>query len=128
MLKKRRIQIHLRLRWLGVPLFFAAVAELCFATYGVANDFHSWHVALWAFGAMATSLATFGNHTENAIAYMQELKGGDLSPSMRSELNWELKRNRSATLSLSATPVTSIIITLLALTMHTLTINALLGA
>jgi len=118
----------MRLRWLGAPLFFAGLIELAFATLGVVNGLHSWHVMLWAFGATATSLATFGNHTENAVARMQVLKHNELTPSMRSELNWELKRDRVATLSLSTTPVTSVIITALSIAMHALTINALTGA
>jgi hypothetical protein len=127
MLIRRCIQIHLRLRWLGVPLFLAGLVELAFAAYGVTNGLLAWHVALWAFGAVATSLATFGNHTENAIAHMQTLKQTELTHPMRAELNWELRRNRTATLSLSTTPVTSVIVTALAITMHALTINALVG-
>jgi hypothetical protein len=125
MLNSKWIQTHLRLRWLGVPLFFTGLAELAYAIYGLSTGALTWHVVLWAFGATATSLATFGSHTENALARMQALKPAELTQSMRAELNWELKRNRTATLSLSSTPGTSVIVTLLAITMHTLTIVTL---
>ncbi len=111
----RKARLHNRLRLLGIPLFLMGVAALVTAIVLVSQDRATWHLILWSVGATFTGLATFGNHHENAIAWMMQCEPGDLPPEYRKSLDEEMAHDKAETLGLKATPGLAAFVTVLAL-------------
>ena len=114
-----RVHLHNKLRLLGIPLFLGGFAGLVTAVVLVTQDQASWHLILWCFGATLTGLATFGNHNDNAIAWMLLCDPKELSPKHRAELEAELAHDRPATLASKPTPKLAAFITCFALLLQT---------
>ena len=114
-----KVRLHNKLRLLGIPLFLGGFAGLVTAIVLVNQDQATWHLILWCFGATLTGLATFGNHNDNAIAWMLLCDPNELSPKNRAELDDELAHDRSAALSSKPTPKLAAFITCFALLLQT---------
>ena len=100
---------------MGIPLFLGGIVGLGTAITLVVQDQATWHLILWCFGATLTGLATFGNHNDNAIAWMLLCDPKELSEKNRSELDDELAHDRSETLASTPTPKLAAFITCFAL-------------
>jgi len=116
----KKVRLHNRLRLLGIPLFLSGLCALGFAVALVHQDKATWHLILWSFGATMTGLATFGNHNENAIAWILKVDPKKRTPEMKSELHEELDYDKAATLASSPTPAIALFITILAVTFQAL--------
>ena len=116
----KKVRLHNRLRLLGIPLFLGGLCALVFAVTLVQQDRATWHLILWSFGATMTGLATFGNHNENAIAWILKVDPKKRTPKMKSELKEELDYDKASTLASSPTPYITLFITILALSFQTL--------
>ena len=110
-----KVRLHNKLRLLGIPLFLGGIIGLGTSIPLVVQDQATWHLILWCFGATLTGLATFGNHNDNAIAWMLLCDPEELSEQNRSELDEELAHDRSGTLASTPTPKLAAFITLFAL-------------
>jgi hypothetical protein len=117
---------HLLFRQLGIPLFLLGLAGLITSLVLLNSGQISWHVCLWYVGATALSLATFGNHSDTAMAWLVQVDRGRLSPSQRREIQEEMDRDRIAALSLKPAPAAATVITLLALLFHGLAATKLM--
>jgi hypothetical protein len=100
---------------LGIPLFLTGLAGLITAIVLVNRGEATWHLILWAFGATMTGLATFGNHNENAVAWMLKSESTELSPKMKAELTEEMTHDRLGVLGTQPTPKLAAFVTVLAL-------------
>lgn len=114
-----KVRLHNKLRLLGIPLFLGGITGLVTSTALVVQDQATWHLILWCFGATLTGLATFGNHNDNAIAWMLLCDPGELSAKNRSELQDELAHDRTAVQASKPTPKLAAFITCFALLLQT---------
>jgi hypothetical protein len=108
---------------LGILLFLMGLAGLITAIIWVQQDRATWHLLLWTFGATMTGLATFGHHTENGVAYMLKMSNSDLPPSLKNELDEELRTDRPGTLNTQPTPKLAVFITLFALSLQAVAVT-----
>ena len=102
---QKKSLLHLRLRWLGYPLFFSGIILFCLVltSFPLSHDYFS---ILLGFGSMGSGLTTFGVNHDTAMAYAvtQHPSTENLHPSVRKELEEDLGWNQASTLSLAATP------------------------
>ena len=124
----QKAELHAKVRWLGPPLLIVGIFWFGLAAYLYLQGSVAWHPVLWGFGAMATGLATFGIHNDNALAQMMLVDRAALPEKLARELEWELKRDRGAMLELTPTRITSAIIPTLSLLLHAICASSLLGA
>ena len=115
----KKVRLHNNLRLLGIPLFLMGLAGLITAIVLVNQGQARWHLILWTFGATMTGLATFGNHNENAVAWMLECEKSALSKKMKAELEEELNQDRAGILAIKPTPKLAAFVTILALCLQT---------
>ena len=110
-----KVRLHNKLRLLGIPLFLGGLVGFITAITLVYQGNATWHLILWCFGATLTGLATFGNHNDNAIAWMLLCERTDLSETNRRELESELTHDRAGVLASKPTPKLAAFITCFAL-------------
>jgi len=101
---------HSRLRWLGAPLLLTGALLLVLAFLGVASGGSGWNVMLGLFGT-GTALASFGANHDTAIAHAVKVRGNpELPAALRDEVEQELQRDRSDTLSLRPSAMAGLIV------------------
>ena len=117
---------HAKLRYLGMPLFVLGLLGILAALgLWLSGSGKGGWVLLYV-ASTGLSLATFGSNNDTAIAYMVRAEG--LPDGLRSELEWEMKRDLAGTQALIPTPKTAYAMLLIALTLHALAASRLISA
>ncbi len=117
----RSAHIHFNLRWLGAILLVSGIVLLL---NFVSQLFTGGSVltAIFSFVSCGLSLGSFGINHDTAIAYAVQAKNEGISlsehPVLETELNEDLNRDRSQTLSLKPHSILSYLIPFITLLLH----------
>ena len=105
---------HLKLRWIGAPLFVSGLTLLVLAVRAALHGASGWTVLFACFGT-GMGLASFGSNHDAALAYAYEVHrdpdpGPGLGTTLAAELDEELARDRIGVGELVAFPKVSMIV------------------
>ena len=112
----KKALLHLRLRWLGLPLFFSGLILFCLVLTSLPMS-RDYFALLLGFGSAGSGLTIFGVNHDTAMAYaVSEYPDTEgLHPSLLSELEEDLEWNQASILSLTATPKSAFFIPVIAI-------------
>jgi len=122
---------HLKLRWVGAPLFLTGASLLVMAVRAFLHGASGWTVLLACFGT-GMGLASFGSNHDAALAYAYRLHrdpdpGPGLTPALSAELNEEMARDRTGVGDLIPFPKMSMIVPFVAIAVQTWVFTRLFG-
>ena len=125
-----KAEFHLRVRWLGAPLFLVGVGIFLYEMATVTQS-QDWFFLLLSIGCAMLGLTTFGVNHDTAVAIALQAKAKSeevqLSSALKRELEEDLQRDRSGTMALVANEKTAVVVPFLAVLLQAIVLWRILG-